>query len=33
MVRYEVGEEENIEFIPMRKTLTLSAGDGAGVAG
>jgi hypothetical protein len=33
MVRYEVGEGENIEFIPMRKTLTRSAGDGAGVAG
>jgi GNAT superfamily N-acetyltransferase len=30
MVRYEVGEGESIEFIPMRKTLIVSAADGAG---
>jgi GNAT superfamily N-acetyltransferase len=29
MVCYEVGAGESIEFIPMRKTLTFSAGDGA----
>ena len=33
MVRYEVGEGESIEFIPMRKTLGLGAGHGAGVTG
>ena len=33
MVRYDVGEGESIEFIPMRKTLTFVAGQGAEVAG
>ena len=33
MVRYEVGEGESIEFIPMRKTLTFDAGQGAEVSG
>jgi GNAT superfamily N-acetyltransferase len=33
MVRYEVGAGESIEFIPMRKSLALRTGDGAGIAG
>jgi hypothetical protein len=33
MVRYDVGAGENIEFIPMRKTLDPGAGHGAGGAG
>jgi GNAT superfamily N-acetyltransferase len=31
MVRYEVGEGESIEFIPMRKSLAFRTGDGAGI--
>jgi GNAT superfamily N-acetyltransferase len=31
MVRYEVGEGESIEFIPMRKSLAFPTGDGAGI--
>jgi GNAT superfamily N-acetyltransferase len=33
MVRYEVGEGESIEFIPMRKSLAFRTGDGAGITG
>jgi len=31
MVRYEVGEGESIEFIPMRKSVAFRTGDGAGI--
>lgn len=33
MVRYEVGQGESIEFIPMRKSLAFRTGDGAGITG
>jgi GNAT superfamily N-acetyltransferase len=33
MVRYEVGEGESIEFIPMRKSLAFRTGEGAGIKG